>query len=77
MGLGWVARMTAKAVKPRVVISENGDKWTIKSETTFKSLSLDFIPGVPFDETTPDGREVKVRILCNQSDELSLISLSI
>ncbi len=53
-------RMMAKGMKPRLVISENGDKWTVRSENTLKTMSIEFIPGVEFDETTPDGREVKV-----------------
>ncbi len=62
IGVGWAMRMAAKAVKPRLVISENNGKWNIKSESTFKTLSIDFTPGVAFDEITPDGREVTVRI---------------
>lgn len=65
LGVGWAMRMAAKAVKPRLIISENNGKWNIKSESTFKTLSIDFTPGVPFDETTPDGREVTVRINLN------------
>jgi hypothetical protein len=72
MGMGWIMRMAAKAVRPRVVISESGGKWSIKSETPFKTISLDFIPGISFDETTPDGREVKVTIIFNRSYELSI-----
>lgn len=62
IGVGWAMRMAAKAVKPRLIIYENGETWTIKSESTFKTVSIDFKPGVTFDETTPDGRDVTVRI---------------
>lgn len=62
LGVGWAMRMAAKAVKPRLVIRENVSGWTIRSESTFKTVSIDFTPGVGFDETTPDGREVTVRI---------------
>jgi len=70
IGVGWALRMAAKAVKPRVIISENNGKWNIKSESTFKTLSIDFTPGVAFDETTPDGREVTVKIAFNIHYEL-------
>jgi fatty acid-binding protein 4 len=60
LGVGWAMRMAAKAVKPRVIIGENNGKWSIKSESTFKTVAYDFTPGVSFDETTPDGREVTV-----------------
>jgi hypothetical protein len=65
IGVGWAMRMAAKAVKPRLVICQNGGKWAIRSESTFKTVSIDFTPDVPFDETTPDGREVNVRIICH------------
>jgi len=63
IGVGWALRMTAKGVKPRLVISEAGDKWTLRTESVIKTLSYDFTPGVEFNETTADGREVKVDYL--------------
>jgi hypothetical protein len=60
LGVGMMMRMAAKGVKPRLIIGHNDDKWLIRSESTFKTLSIDFVPGVPFDETTPDGRELTV-----------------
>ena len=52
--------MLAKGLKPRIIISENGAQWAIRSESTLKTVNVEFTPGVEFDETTPDGREVKV-----------------
>lgn len=60
IGVGFATRMMAKGLKPRIVISQNGDKWTIRSESTLKTVNVEFTPGQEFDETTPDGREVKV-----------------
>ena len=60
LGVGMMMRMAAKGVKPRLVIAENGDKWTIRSESTFKTVGYDFTPDVEFNETTPDGRELVV-----------------
>ncbi|CAF3706220.1 unnamed protein product [Rotaria sp. Silwood1] len=62
IGVGWAMRIAAKAVKPRLIISQNDGKWSIKSESTFKTVSYDFTPGVEFNETTPDGREVTTTI---------------
>jgi fatty acid-binding protein 3 len=62
LGVGWAVRTAAKGIKPRLVISGNGGKWTVRSETTLKTTTYDFTPGVEFDETTPDGREVKVQL---------------
>ncbi len=60
IGVGMAMRMMAKGMKPRLVISENGDRWTIRSESSLKTTSLEFTPGVEFNDTTADGREVKV-----------------
>ncbi len=60
IGVGMAARMMAKGMKPRLVISENGGKWTLRSESSLKTMSLEFTPDVEFDDTTADGREVKV-----------------
>ena len=73
LGVGWALRLTAKGVKPRIIISEAGDKWTLRTESAIKTLSYDFIPGVEFDETTADGREVKVSSL----DDLGRVFLPI
>jgi fatty acid-binding protein 3 len=63
IGVGFATRMLAKGLKPRLVISENDGKWTIRSESTLKTINLEFTPGVEFNETTPDGREVTVCLL--------------
>jgi hypothetical protein len=60
LGVGMMMRMAAKGVKPRLIISDNGGRWTVRSESSVKTSSYDFTPGTEFDETTPDGREVKV-----------------
>ncbi|CAF0937762.1 unnamed protein product [Rotaria sordida] len=62
LGVGMTARLAAKGMKPRLVINENGGKWTVRSESSLKTTSYDFTPGAEFDETTPDGREVKSTI---------------
>ncbi len=63
IGVGWALRMVAKGLKPRLIISEAGDKWTLRSESSVKTVTYDFTPGVEFDETTADGRQVKVNYL--------------
>jgi len=62
IGVGMMMRMAAKGIKPRLIISEAGDKWSVRSESTIKTTTYDFTPGVEFDETTADGREVKSTI---------------
>jgi fatty acid-binding protein 3 len=60
LGVGWALRMTAKGIKPRLIISETGNKWNLRTESVIKTVTYDFTPGVEFDETTADGRQVKV-----------------
>ena len=60
LGVGMMLRMTAKGIKPRLIISENNGKWTLRSESVIKNIECEFTPGVEFDETTADGRQLKV-----------------
>ncbi len=66
IGVGIAQRTLAKGLKPRLVISENGGKWTLRSETSLKTTSHEFTPGVEFDDTTADGREIKVCLYISQ-----------
>jgi hypothetical protein len=76
IGVGMAVRMMAKGMKPRIVISENGGKWSLRSDNSLKKISIEFIPDVEFDETTPDGREVKVYLYIScRNHALSLIPL--
>src|SRR5690242_16300601 len=63
IGVSWTTRMAAKGLKPRLIISENDGKWTVRSESAIKTVVIEFTPGVEFDETTPDGRQVRVCLL--------------
>ena len=40
-------------------MSEKDGVWTIKTSTTLKTMELKFEVGKEFEETTPDGRDVK------------------
>jgi len=70
LGVGWALRMTAKGIKPRLIISETGNKWNLRTESAIKTVTYDFTPGVEFDETTADGRQVKVDDLFFYSSRL-------
>jgi hypothetical protein len=59
-GVGMVMRKLGGQIKPTQVITVDGDKWNIKTLSTFKNSEVDFKIGEPFDETTIDGRKVKV-----------------
>lgn len=47
--------------KPTTIISVEGDKVTVKTQSTVKNTELSFTLGEEFDETTADDRKVKVR----------------
>ncbi len=61
VGLSFIERMMARSVKPRLVIYESDGKWTIRIETMFKTVEAEFIPDVEFEESTIDGRRLRVR----------------
>ncbi|KAK6108274.1 Lipocalin / cytosolic fatty-acid binding family protein [Brugia pahangi] len=59
IGVGLIMRGIAKNLKPTLTFSMNGNKWKIVSESRFKKHVWEFELGEEFDETTPDGRQVK------------------
>ena len=54
------ARLMAKGLKPRVIISENDGTWTLRAETSLRTKSVTFTPDVEYEEKTADGRDIKV-----------------
>ncbi|MFH4976406.1 hypothetical protein AB6A40_003115 [Gnathostoma spinigerum] len=59
VGVGFVLRKMACALKPTLTIEIDGDHWKITSESTFKTIILDFKLNEEFDEITGDGRKMK------------------
>lgn len=47
--------------KPTVIISQEGDRVVIRTQSTFKNTEISFHLGEEFDETTADDRNCKVR----------------
>lgn len=60
-GVPGTIRHLAALEKPRICISAHGDKVSLRTETSFKNFEISFKLGEEFDETTADGRKVKVR----------------
>merc|ERR1712154_293432 len=58
LDVSFLLRKAATVSTPVLEISEDGGVWNIKTSTTLKTMELKFKLGEPFDETTPDGREV-------------------
>ncbi|UJR22015.1 hypothetical protein I4U23_025082 [Adineta vaga] len=59
IGVGMMGRMVAKSMKPRLIISETNGKWTLRTETSLRTMSIEFVPNEEYEETTADGRELK------------------
>jgi len=59
VGVNAVTAKLGSVAKPTMIVSQEGDTWTLKSETTFKNTKVVFQLGVEFDETTADDRKMK------------------
>lgn len=60
VGVGLITRKVAAKVKPVLDIEVSGDHWKITSTSTFKTFVIEFDLNKEFDETTADGRTLKV-----------------
>lgn len=60
VGVGFATRQVGNVTKPTVIISNEGDKVVIRTQSTFKNTEISFKLGEEFDETTPDDRNCKV-----------------
>lgn len=70
-------RQVAKTVHPRLIITENNGNWTVRAETAVKTKTINFTPGVEFDDTTIDGRDVKVSFFVAKFSGVFLKTFSI
>uniref|UniRef100_A0A8C6FJB9 Fatty acid binding protein 9 n=2 Tax=Moschus TaxID=68410 RepID=A0A8C6FJB9_MOSMO len=59
LGVSVAVQNLAGSAKPRIIISADGDKVSIKTESSFKNSEISFKLGEEFDETTIDNRKVK------------------
>lgn len=57
-----IKRTLGAKARPDNYFSRDGDVWTVKSVSTFKTHIFKFKLGEPFDMETPDGRVMKVRL---------------
>lgn len=61
LGVSFATRKIASTLKPVMTFSIDGDKMRMITKSTFKTTDIEFNFGIEFDETTADGRVVKVR----------------
>ncbi|XP_004074237.1 fatty acid-binding protein, heart [Oryzias latipes] len=59
LGVGFATRKVGNLTKPTTIISMDGDRVTVKTQSTIKNTELTFKLGEEFDETTADDRKVK------------------
>lgn len=50
LGVGFATRKIGASVKPTVVIIQDGNNWTLRVESTFKTSEIKFTEGVEFGE---------------------------
>lgn len=54
--VSYLTRKAAAYLKPNVILSQNGDSYTLKTESSFKTSETSFKLGQEYEETTADGR---------------------
>ncbi|XP_033006874.1 fatty acid-binding protein, heart-like [Lacerta agilis] len=54
VGVGFATRQMANLTKPTTIIEVDGNKITLKTQSTFKSTEIKFTIGEEFEETTAD-----------------------
>ncbi|MGH0138941.1 UNVERIFIED_CONTAM: hypothetical protein FKN15_068064 [Acipenser sinensis] len=59
LGVGFATRQVGNVAKPTIIISQEGDKVVVKTQSTFKNTEISFKLGEEFDENTPDDRNCK------------------
>ncbi|KAM3857942.1 fatty acid-binding protein, heart [Diretmus argenteus] len=59
LGVGYATRQLGSFTKPTTLISVDGDKVTLKTQSAVKNTEINFKLGEEFDETTADDRKVK------------------
>ncbi|KAK3927115.1 Fatty acid-binding protein, muscle [Frankliniella fusca] len=70
LGVSFVTRQVGNNVSPVVHLTVDGDKYTLTSTSTFKTSTISFKLGEPFEQETPDGRKVKATIVLEGDNTL-------
>jgi len=68
--VNFVTRKMASVLKPNVIISVEGDAWTLKTESTLKTSETTFKLGQEYEETTADGRTVMTTFTLDNEGKL-------
>uniref|UniRef100_A0A7N5JND6 Fatty acid-binding protein 5-like n=1 Tax=Ailuropoda melanoleuca TaxID=9646 RepID=A0A7N5JND6_AILME len=73
LGVGMAMRKMGNMAKPDVIISKNGDTYTVKTESTFKTSEFSFKLNEKFDENTIDGRKTQTLITLDDNNVLTQV----
>uniref|UniRef100_A0A8D0GPA9 Fatty acid binding protein 5 n=1 Tax=Sphenodon punctatus TaxID=8508 RepID=A0A8D0GPA9_SPHPU len=71
LGVGMALRKMGSMAKPDVIISVDGDKITVRTESTFKNSEFCFKLGETFEENTVDGRKTQTLITLDDDHTLT------
>ncbi|KAF7246360.1 Fatty acid-binding protein 5 [Varanus komodoensis] len=71
LDVGIAMRKIGNVAKPDIIISKDGDKFLVKTESTFKKHEFCFRLGETFDEDTIDGRKTKTLITLDDDNVLT------
>merc|ERR1712227_190925 len=75
VGVGFMYRKAATASTPTMTITKSGDKWTMETATTLKTMKIEFKLGEVFDDKTPDGRDVTCTVTQEGDDKLVTVQV--
>ena len=70
LGVGIILRKAATASTPTMEITKDGNKWKMATKTILKSIEVNFELGVPFEETSTDGRKCKTTVTMEGDNKL-------
>nr|CAD7403728.1 unnamed protein product [Timema cristinae] len=59
LGVPYIARKMMVMSSPVLDISQEGEKWSIKSSTLLRTVESLFVPNEPYEETLPSGDILK------------------
>ncbi|XP_058032465.1 fatty acid-binding protein 5-like [Ahaetulla prasina] len=73
LGVGIAMRKMGNMAKPDIIITRNGDTFTVKTESTFKTSEFSFKLNEKFDENTIDGRKTQTLITLDDNNVLTQV----
>ncbi|KAI4490952.1 hypothetical protein M0802_010626 [Mischocyttarus mexicanus] len=73
LGVPYIARKMMGMASPRMEISNDGDKWTIRTVSLMRNIELKFVLGEEYEETLPSG-EILKNVTTIDDDNLVIVS---